>query len=82
MGNQRRGHSISHEDYLIKEGQMRSSSIPNFTTPEKFIKAKIKMLKEDFMIDITKEDEEYLRKFKTEGGINSAVKHLINKYWR
>lgn len=58
------------------------SYVPEFTTPEKFIDAKIEMLREHFEIGLTDEDIAYLKQYKTEGEINAAVKGIINKYWR
>jgi hypothetical protein len=55
--------------------------IPDFTTPEQFIDEKIKILREDFYINITEEDEAYLRSFKRQNEINTAIRGLINKYW-
>lgn len=56
--------------------------VPEFTTPEKFIEAKVKMLRDHMHIDLTDADIAHLREFKTEGEINAAVKGLINKYWK
>lgn len=63
------------------EYTFRSSIIPKFTTCDKFIDAKIKMLTEDFCINLTYEDIAFLRSFKTEGTVNNAVKAIINKHW-
>lgn len=57
------------------------SCIPKFTTPDKFIESKVKMLEEDFRIRLTDEDKWHLREYKTEGEINAAVRGLIDKYW-
>lgn len=59
----------------------RSNYIPHFTDPEKFIEAKINMLRHEFCIQVTDEDIEHLRQFKTENDINATVKTIINKYW-
>lgn len=55
--------------------------VPEFTTPEEFIDAKIEMLQKHLLIDLTDEDIAYLREYRTEGEINAAVKGIINKYW-
>ena len=80
MGSRRRGHKICPSD--IHEARMRAGIIPNFKDADKFIDAKIKMLKEDFLINLTDDDIAHLRKFKTENDINAAVRSLVNKYWR
>lgn len=71
---------------LIKEphedGKFSPSYVPEFTTPEKFIEAKVKMLREHFMIDLTDDDIRHLHEFNTETQINAAVKGIINKYWK
>ena len=59
----------------------RSKCIPVFTNPDKFVDAKIEMLRAVFCIELTVDDISYLRKFKTESEINMAVKKIINKYW-
>lgn len=56
--------------------------VPEFTTPEKFIEAKVKILREHMCIDLTDDDIAHLREYRTEGEINAAVKGLINKYWK
>lgn len=58
------------------------SYIPEFTTPEKFIEAKVKMLREHFQINVTNDDIVYLQQYKKEGEINAAVKGIINKHWK
>ena len=63
------------------DGDFRPSYIPEFTTPEAFVDAKVQMLRGPFKMGITDEDVEYLRQFKTEVQINNAVKTIINKYW-
>lgn len=62
------------------DGRFRPSYVPEFTTPDKFIEAKVAMLRDDFYIDLTYEDIAHLRSFKTEGEINAAVKTIINKH--
>ena len=77
---------MTHEtSELIKDvhgdGHFRPSYIPEFTTPEQFVDAKVKILRNHLGINITYEDIAYLRQFKTEVQINNAVKTIINKYW-
>ena len=57
------------------------SYIPKFTTPEKYIESRIKILEEDFYITPTYEERQYLKQFKTEHQINAAVKKIINDHW-
>ena len=65
----------------IRAERFRPTGTPHFSNTEQFIEAKIKMLQEDFRIYLTKDDIEYIRKFKTESEINSAVKIIINRHW-
>ena len=57
------------------------SYIPEFKTPEKFVDEKIKMLRDQFRIDLSDEDIAHLRELKTESAINAAVMAIFNKYW-
>ena len=69
------------EDVFHHSGEFRPAYIPRFDDPDKFVDAKVKLLREHFCINVTDEDIEYLRSFRTEGEINVAVKKIINKYW-
>ena len=66
----------------VHEGTDFSPSyVPVFETPDMFVEAKVKMLRDHFKIDVTEDDIDYLRQYKTENEINTAVKTIINKYW-
>lgn len=67
-------------DYSDDEGRLYGC-IPKFDRADKFIDEKVNILKDQMYIQVTDEDIEYLRQFKTEGDINAAVKRIINKYW-
>lgn len=62
-------------------GPQGSLFMPEFTTAREFADKKIKMLKEQMCIHITKDEALHLRSLKTEGEINAAVRAIINKYW-
>ena len=66
---------------IHEDGDFTVSYIPQFTTAEEFVNSKIEMLRGPFCINLTQEDIDYLRSFKTENEINAAVKGLLNKYW-
>lgn len=53
----------------------------NFTTPEKYIARKLKMLRKDMYIEPTEEEIAHLKKMKTEGDIDRAVKTIIATHW-
>ena len=67
-------------DYVDEEARIYGC-VPRFTNADKFIDEKVKILRDQLCIQITDEDIEFLRQFKTEGEINAAVKRIINKYW-
>ena len=66
---------------LHADSNFTPSYIPEFTTPEKFIDAKIELLQDHLEIELDNEDVEFLKQYKTEGEINAAVKGIINKHW-
>ena len=74
-------HPVRPVDGIDTDGTFLPKYVPRFVNPEQFIDAKVKILREHFKMQITEEDIEYLRGFKTEVGINAAVRVLINKYW-
>jgi hypothetical protein len=67
--------------YNHNDSTYTPSCIPKFTTHDKFVEAKIKMLEEDFKIPLSEKDIWHLREYKTEGEINAAVRAIIDKYW-
>jgi hypothetical protein len=56
--------------------------IPEFTTPEEFIDARVEILREHLKIELTEADIAHLREYRTEGEINAAIKGILNKYWQ
>lgn len=69
---------------MAKDGWERNNKMnymPVFKNPMKYADAKIDILRHEFCLPLTGEDEEYVRSFKTEYSIDSACKALINKYW-
>lgn len=65
----------------VEDRAFEANYIPTFDNPEQFIAEKVKMLREQFKIEVTDEDIAYLSQYKTENEINAAVKGLFNKYW-
>lgn len=63
------------------ENELKMSCVPKFTNPETYADDKIEILRNDFCLPLTKEDEKFVRSFKTEYSIDGACKALINKYW-
>lgn len=76
--SRRHGHAVTPNDYEIT----RTSYVPEFKNPEKFIEAKINMLQNDFRIDLSLDDIVHLKSLKTERAINAAVRAIIDRAWR
>lgn len=56
--------------------------IPKFTTVEKYIEARSKILQDDFGIRLTDWDVIRLKKCKTENQVNNTIHTIINEHWR
>lgn len=55
---------------------------PKFKNAEQYIKAKLKMLVNDFCIYPTETEIEHLNGLATESEINCAVRQIINNHWK
>jgi hypothetical protein len=53
-----------------------------FKTPEKYAKAKIRVLKRDFCINPTDEEIEHIKSLKTQIAIDNAFLTIINNHWK
>ena len=58
-----------------------TSHSPQWTTPEKYLKAKLKILSRDFCIDPTKEELAHLKTLRTQISIDNAILGIINRRW-
>lgn len=58
------------------------SHAPQFKNAEQFIKAKLKMLVNDFCIHPTETEIKHLCSLATESEINRAVRQIINDHWK
>lgn len=68
-------------DMYVQSDAFLPSSVPKFTTAEKFVEEKIKMLKRDFRIWPDLDEIEHLQSLTTEGDINRAVASIIDRHW-
>jgi hypothetical protein len=68
------------EDKIMQDVYITSHS-PQWTTPEKYIKAKLKILRRDFCIEPTLDEIVHLQKLKTQIAIDNAVLSIINHNW-
>lgn len=57
------------------------SHSPQFTTPEKYLTAKLKILSRDFYIDPTATELEHLETLKTQVAIDNAILSVIAHHW-
>lgn len=55
--------------------------IPKHTTTESYLKRRLKILKRDFMLDITPNELTYLKSLKTEIAIDNAIRKIVIKHW-
>lgn len=58
-----------------------TSHSPQWTTPEKYLKSKLKILSRDFRIEPTKEELAHLNTLKTQISIDNAILSIINRRW-
>lgn len=54
---------------------------PKWTTPEKYIRAKLKILERDFCIHATQEEEDHLKSLNTQLAIDNAIISIMNSRW-
>lgn len=54
---------------------------PTFTTPKKYVDAKLKILRRDFCIEPTEEEIEHLNTLTTQIAIDNAILGIINRRW-
>lgn len=55
--------------------------LPKWTTPEKYIEEKVKILTKDFCITPTKEELAHLATLKTQISIDNACQTIIKNHW-
>ena len=57
------------------------SHSPQWTTPEKYLEAKLKILRRDFYIEPTVDEIIHLKKLTTQIQIDNAILSIINRRW-
>ena len=60
---------------------LNCGAVPNFKTPSQYIKAKLKMLREEMYIEPTVDEIIRLNSLVTEEDINIAVRGIIDRHW-
>jgi hypothetical protein len=58
-----------------------NSHSPKFTTPEKYVNVKMKILRRDFCIEPTTDEVIHLKKLTTQIAIDNAILGIINNRW-
>lgn len=58
-----------------------NSHSPQFTTPQQYLKAKLKILSRDFHITPTETELTHLRTLTTEISIDNAILSVIAHHW-
>jgi hypothetical protein len=58
-----------------------NSHSPRFTTPEKYLKAKLRILNRDFCVHPTEEEIAHLNTLKTQIHIDNAIISIIDRRW-
>ena len=58
-----------------------TSHSPQWTTPEKYIKAKLKILRRDFCIEPTDEEIKHVTTLTTQIAIDNAIQSIIDRRW-
>lgn len=64
-------------DHKPGAGSVHSPYSPDFTTPEKYINAKVKMLEKEFKIRLTYAEKSHLDELKTQVAIDNAIRKII-----
>lgn len=64
----------------MKDDYITSHS-PQWTTPEKYTNAKLKILYRDFYIEPTETELEHLKTLKTQVSIDNAILSIIAHHW-
>lgn len=55
--------------------------VPMWKTPEKYVEAKLKILRRDFRITPTENEIIHLKSLKTQIAIDNACLGIINRHW-
>lgn len=63
------------------DNQYIASHSPKFTTPEKYLKAKLKILRRDFCVKPTETELAHLNTLTTQITIDNAILSIINRRW-
>ena len=58
-----------------------NSHSPKFTTPEKYLKAKLKILRRDFRIEPTLDEIVHLQQLTTQITIDNAILSIMKRRW-
>lgn len=65
----------------LDEKRTKTNYMPIFKDAASYADRRIEVLRHDFCVNVTAEDEVYIRQFTSEHGIDSACKNVLNKHW-
>ena len=61
--------------------QRNENYLPEFSSPERYVRAKLKMLRNEMLIEPTDAEVLHLYELKTETAIDNAVHSIIARHW-
>ena len=64
-----------------KHGQYSEGCLPEFISADRYVMAKLKMLRYEMLIEPTHEEITHLYELKTETAIDNAVHSIIARHW-
>lgn len=67
--------------YSERRRQFNENYIDEFKNPEQYVKAKIKMLRNEMYISPTEEEISHLLTLKTDVAIDNAIHSIIDRHW-
>jgi hypothetical protein len=67
--------------YIEEQRQVKETWDPGFTSPEQYVKSKLKMLRKEMYIEPTGKEIAHLQTLKTRQAIDNAVHSIIDRHW-
>lgn len=69
------------DNEIEKRRQLQQNYVDDFVNPKQYIKAKLKMLRNEMFIKPTEEEVEHLYSLETSVAIDNAVHSIIDRHW-
>lgn len=78
----RRNFAVEGESaYSERRRQLNQNYIDEFVNPKQYIKAKLKMLRNEMFIKPTQKEIDHLYSLKSDVAIDNAVHSIIDRHW-